>query len=137
MPRVVRWFLKTALVYFAAALLLNIGLSFSGSASFLPPGLQPVYLHLLVVGWVTQLILGVAIWMFPKYSQAYPRGKEWLNWAIYLLLNSGLLLRAVAEPAIVVERAQLWSYLLAASALLQWAAGMLFAGMIWPRVKEK
>jgi hypothetical protein len=137
MPRVVRWFLKTALVYFAAALLLNIGLSVPDSAAFLPPGLQPVYLHLLVVGWISQLIMGVAIWMFPKYSLAAPRGKEWINWAVYLLLNGGLLLRAVAEPAVAVETAAIWKDLLAASALLQWAAGMLFAGMVWPRVKVK
>ncbi len=64
----------------------------------LTAGLTPVYYHLLLVGWVTQLILGVAIWMFPMFSQAHPRGNVKLTWATYFLLNLGLLLRVVGKP---------------------------------------
>ena len=134
MPKIVRWYLKTALVYFITALLLNIALSVQ---NFLPAGLWPVYLHLLVVGWISQLIIGVAIWMFPKYTQAEPRGKEWVNWSIYALLNAGLLLRAGMEPLIALDPARLWQILLVISALLQWVAGLLFAVTTWQRVKEK
>jgi hypothetical protein len=28
-------------------------------------GMFPVYLHLLNFGWLTQLLFGVALWMFP------------------------------------------------------------------------
>jgi hypothetical protein len=132
MPRVVRWFLKTALVYFAAALLLNIWLSLARTGP-----LRPVFLHLLMVGWISQLIMGVAIWMFPKYSQSHPRGREGLNWAVYGLLNAGLLLRAASEPMLAAQPTLAWQYLIVLSALLQWLAGMLFAGMAWPRVKER
>jgi hypothetical protein len=34
--------------------------------------LWPTYLHLLVLGWLTQLIFGVAFWMFPRYSARNP-----------------------------------------------------------------
>ena len=61
-------------------------------------GLVPVYFHLLMVGWVTQLIFGVAFWMFPRYSKEKPRGREGLAWAMYASLNAGLLLRGLAEP---------------------------------------
>lgn len=132
MPRVVRWYLKTALVYFAAALLLNIALALRGGGP-----LQPVFLHLLVVGWISQLIMGVAIWMFPKYTTAQPRGKEWVNWTVYALINIGLLLRAASEPMLVYRPALLWRYLIVASALFQWIAGLLFAWMAWRRVKER
>lgn len=137
MPKVVRWFLKTALVYFAAALLLNLPLAAQAGDHSLPAGLRPVYIHLLVLGWISQLIMGVAIWMFPKYSQAQPRGREVLNWAVYGLLNAGLVLRAVAEPFNSTSPALAWKWLLVLSAVLQLAAGLLFSATAWQRVKEK
>ena len=42
--------------------------------------LRPVYLHFLFIGWVSQLIMGVGYWMFPKYSKDKPRGSEKLGW---------------------------------------------------------
>lgn len=137
MPKVVRWYLKTALVYFAAALLLNIPLAAQAGDNYLPAGLRPVYIHLLALGWISQLIMGVAIWMFPKYSQAEPRGKEALNWAVYGLLNAGLALRAAAEPLNSISPALAWKWLLVLSAVLQLAAGLLFAATAWQRVKAK
>src|SRR5664279_2804328 len=94
MPPVARWFIRTALVYLVAALLLGVALMLRLVLN-LPPAigaLQPVYFHLLLVGWVTQLIFGVVFWMFPKHSSQQPRGSQALGWATYGLLNAGLLL---------------------------------------------
>jgi len=137
MPFLTRLFVKTALVYFIAALVVGLLVAARpvlGLPAFVA-GLSPVYFHLLMVGWVTQLILGVAHWMFPKYSREEPRGHDWLTWTIYALLNSGLLLRVIAEPARTVSAASAWGWLLALSALLQWLAGMAFVANLWPRVK--
>ena len=66
MPLLSRCFLKTAMVYFVASsclggyLLVAVGLQHAAS-----PVWQPVYWHLLLVGWLMQLIFGVAFWMFP------------------------------------------------------------------------
>lgn len=51
-----------------------------------------------MVGWVTQMIFGVIYWMFPIITRAQPRGNERLGWAVYILLNVGLLLRVIYEP---------------------------------------
>jgi hypothetical protein len=99
--------------------------------------LGPVYFHLLLVGWVTQLIFGVVFWMFPKYSRERPRGREGLGWAIFGLLNAGLLLRAVAEPLTALYPGSSWGWGLGLSALAQWLAGLLFVGNTWGRVKER
>lgn len=133
MPRLARWFIKTALIYFGAALFVGLML-----ASGIPiPGLMPVYFHLLMVGWVTQLIFGVAYWMFPKASQAQPRGNENLAWAIYFLINVGLGLRAVGEPLNARYPGAGWGWLLVGSAFLQWLGGIAFVITTWPRVKER
>lgn len=139
MPPLTRWFLKTALVYFVAALLLGALLAGRGVLA-LPPlfnTLTPVYYHLLMVGWVTQLIFGVVFWMFPKYSATLPRGSERLGWASYWLLNAGLVLRAAAEPWQTLAPAALPGWALATSAVLQWLAGLAFVANTWPRVKER
>jgi len=112
----------------------------SGQVVALPPLLRfagPAYVHLFLVGWVTQLIMGIVFWMFPKYSREHPRGSERLALATYALLNAGLLLRVVGEPARAVDLAPLWGWLLVASALLQWLAGAGFVANTWGRVKER
>ena len=132
-----RTFIKTALLYLVAAFLVggvvlaNQGLRFSQEVG----ALLPVFYHLLTVGWLTQLIMGVALWMFPPLSREHPRGDERVGWACYGALNSGLLLRVVAEPLFA------WSGtggpLLALSALLQTLAVWAFVWAIWGRVKGK
>ena len=139
MPPLSRWFVRTALAYFVAALLVGVGLMLRLVIG-LPPAiaaLQPVYFHFLMVGWVTQLIFGVVFWMFPKYSAEQPRGNERLGWATYWLLNVGLLLRAVSEPLVAVQPAGGTGWLLAASAVLQLLAGWAFVVNTWARVKER
>ncbi len=139
MPTLTRLYVKTSLAYLVAALLLALVMGL-GQAIMLPPLLRsagPVYLHLFIVGWVTQLIMGIVFWMFPKYSRERPRGSERLALAVYLLLNAGLLLRVAGEPARAVDPAPLWGWLLVASALLQWLAGVGFVANTRGRVKER
>ena len=139
MPPLARWYIRTALVYLVAALLVGVALML-GPLLRLPPAisaLQPVYFHLLMVGWVTQLIFGVVFWMFPKQSSEQPRGSQRLGWATYWLLNIGLLLRAVGEPLVAVQPGSGAGWLLAASAVLQLLAGWAFVVNTWGRVKER
>ncbi len=136
MPRLTRWFVRTSLVYLVAALLLGAALPWSvGSPAGMP--LRAVYFHLLVVGWIAQLIFGVAYWMFPRGPAARPRGSAALGVSVYLLLNLGLLARAVAEPMNAASPAPGWAWTLAASAAAQWLAALGFVASIWPRVKER
>lgn len=139
MPDLARWMIKAALAYLVTALILGL-LVTAGPILGLPSALgvfRPVYLHLLMVGWVTQLIFGVVYWMFPKYSREHPRGSERLGWAIFWLLNAGLILRVIGEPLAVLVPGELAGWLLAASALLQFTAGWAFVANTWGRVKER
>jgi hypothetical protein len=88
-----RYFIRTALAYLLAAflvgglVLVNQGLGLDGRIGTL----LPVYYHLLMVGWVTQLICGVALWLFTPLSREQPRGDQRLGWWTYATLNTGLL----------------------------------------------
>jgi hypothetical protein len=132
MPLLTRAFVKTAMIYFALALTLGILLAM-GKMS----GLFPVYIHLLVFGWLTQLIFGVVFWMFPKFSTEAPRGSEALGWWTYALLNIGLLIRVIAEPIQSTHSNPFSGWLLVISAAIQFMAGLFFVVNSWGRVKEK
>lgn len=139
MPTLTRWFLKSSLLFLVIGMLMGILLAFRSPLN-LPnnfSAFSPVFFHLFMVGWVTQLIFGVVFWMFPKYSREKPRGSEALGWSVFWLLNIGLVLRVIAEPAQSMNPTPAWGWLLAVSALLQWLAGMVFVINTWGRVKER
>lgn len=139
MPVLTRWFLRSALIYLAVALVLGVLLALPGSVT-LPSfvrAMNPAYFHLFLVGWVTQMIFGIIYWMFPIISRASPRGDERLGWASYFLLNVGLLLRVIGEPLVTTRPESGLGWLLAVSAVLQWLGAVVFVFLAWPRVKEK
>lgn len=139
MPSVTRWFIKSAMVYLAAALLLAVVLALP-EAVRLPAFVRfmnPAYFHLFLVGWATQMIFGVIYWLFPIVTRARPRGNEKLAWACYIVLNVGLLLRVLGEPLTGVRPEAGFGWMLAVSALLQWLAAVIFVTLAWPRVKER
>jgi hypothetical protein len=139
MPLLTRFHIKTALISLALAMALGIVLALAPVLD-LPSWvsyLQPSFFHLIMVGWVTQMIFGVIFWMFPIVSRARPRGNERLGWATYVLLNAGLALRVVAEPANSVAPGGAWGWALVASAVMQWLAAVFFVVNAWPRVRDK
>ena len=79
MPTLTRWSIKTALAWAACATIIGVLLVWPGSPA-LP---YPTYLHLLTVGWLSNLIFGVAHWMFPRASVEQPRGDVCLAWAAW------------------------------------------------------
>lgn len=141
MPPLTRWFIKFSFVYLILGLLSGLFLAAQGVWNFYPPAalLFPTYFHLIAEGWITMLIVGVVFWMFPKYSMEKPRRSEELARASFYLLNAGLLLRIISEPANEYYAASVsfWAVLLTLAALLQWLGGMAFVINTWERVKEK
>jgi len=138
MPTVTRWFIKTSFICLGLALLAGLLLAlqplFNLSAL---SGIFPIYIHLLVFGWLTQLVFGVVFWMFPKYSNEQPRGSEPLAWWTYGLLNVGLLLRLIAEPVNAVQPNAVVGWMLVLAAIVQLSAGVTFVLNTWARVKGR
>lgn len=101
--------------------------------------ITPVYFHFYMVGWITQLIFGVAWWMFPIISidRKNPKGNDNMAWLLYILINIGLIIRSIAEPYRVLSTDTIWSVLLVISAIIQLLGGILFATILWARVKPK
>jgi cbb3-type cytochrome oxidase subunit 1 len=88
---------------------------------------------LFLVGFVAMMIMGVAIWMFPRPKDA--RYSPLLSEAIYWLVTVGTVVRAIGEIAASYSSAHGWLTLSAVGGLAQGVAILLFVGNIWTRIK--
>lgn len=140
MPPLTRWYVRSSFLYLVATLVAGVWLAAQAVWPESVPGssaLSPVYFHLFMIGWVTQLIFGVANWMFPVYSREAPRRSEGLGVATYILLNAGLLLRIVGEVGVVESGTSGWRWLLGGAVLLLLLAGAGFVTNTWGRVSGR
>lgn len=122
MPLLSRLLIKTAFIHLFAGLAMGAFWS------------HPSVFHVLTVGWLTQLIFGVAYWLFPRHSKEFPYGNHRLVAIAYALLNGGLVLRILSEPR---AHDNLWGSLLLVSALVQATAAALLVIYFWSRVKTR
>ncbi|MCB0883051.1 MAG: hypothetical protein KDC33_12670 [Thermoleophilia bacterium] len=99
-----------------------------------PPG-PPwgvLHAHVLLMGFMLMLIIGVAFWMFPRVRGGRPgRGG---GWAAFACINAGLLLRLASE-APARDGATGWRVALGVAAVLPLAGAAAFALAILPRVR--
>jgi hypothetical protein len=134
MPRIARVFIKTGLVYFLASLLLGLAAEFNWLQF---PGIVPLFWHLLMVGWITQIIFGVSMWMFPGRTREEGFNAQLWGWLTYIFLNVGLLLRLIAEPAAYLATGSMWSVMMVISAASQVVAALTYIAELWPRIQSK
>lgn len=128
MPLLSRRAIRLALIYFVAGTAIGALLLINKSTSALPGvwALFHVHIEFVWIGFVVQLTMGVAHWIFPRLATISDRGRDGFFLTAVILLNSGILL-VVAGPftdAIVamVGRG------------LELAAAASFGAHIWPRV---
>jgi hypothetical protein len=151
MPATSRAFVKASLLYLCLGVILGVLLL---TNRWLPLGsavglLRVSHIQLLIVGWLTQLIMGVGWWLFPPLPINQPsdaavrarrgqtlRGNDGLFWATFALLNAGVLLRAIGEPIYGWTRSGLSGFLTGVSGLLVALATVAFVVNIGRRVRE-
>lgn len=125
MPRVSAWFVRASLCHlvggFAIGALLLAAKGFP--LGFDPWALRPVHIEMLLVGWMIQLVMGVAVWIFPRFVlHRAPRRSAVTAWLAFALLNAGVLLVSFGGS------------LLAAGRLTEIGAAASFAAHLWGRV---
>lgn len=136
MPRITRLFIKSGIIYF----LLGIGLAFIAELPAVSTGalLLPVYWHMIVIGWITQIIMGVSIWMFPRKQRGKRKEETIAANAAFWCLNAGLIVRFLAEPFVPFFVNETWIVVvIIVSSVLQMTAIGFYIAEIWPRVRAK
>ncbi|TGL86244.1 hypothetical protein EHQ68_13000 [Leptospira congkakensis] len=134
MPKISRYFIKSGLLYLLFGVLVFAFSEFPGAKWEIH--LMPVYWHMIALGWVTQIIIGVSLWMYPKGNKSTPKDGSTFAWVAYFSLNLGLILRIFSEPLIYQSRDILiLPYCL--SIILQFMGILCYVLEIWPRLKSQ
>jgi hypothetical protein len=141
LPFASRLFIKTGVVYLVLTFAVGAAmLAMTAAGVSVPFIIEVEHGHLGFVGWLVNVVIGVALWMFPLDRERFPnmqgrypaRAPLWC----YVLLNIGLVLRVVLEPIVQLAKAgPVWAFVLGASGLLQLAAILIFVGIVWHRTK--
>jgi hypothetical protein len=128
-----QYFVKSSLMCFLLGFALGglILASKGGAVTPLAWVWLPAHHALLINGWMVQLAMGVAYWIFPRILLS-ERGRPWAAWAAFGVLQTGLALT-------VISLFQPWlpavSQLLAPSVALHALAVLLYVVHLWPRVR--
>ena len=97
----VRWFIKTGIGFLAAGLAVGLYMLVQRELGGVHanPFLRSAHVHALFFGFVVFLILGVALWLFPRAAKGDTRYKpSWIN-ASYWVLTVATAVRFVSEAA--------------------------------------
>jgi len=136
-PPLVRRYVKTSFVFLIAGLALG---GYIVVAQF-PVGAYPprlfvtAHVHLLLVGFMLMIVMGVATWMFPRPARDDARYRPELAEGVYWVMTIATAVRAAAElTAPFTAAAALW-IVIAAAGLGQVAGALLFVVNMWWRIR--
>jgi cbb3-type cytochrome oxidase subunit 1 len=133
----VRRYLKTAVGFLALGLALGVWMLAERElrGRFAAPLLVSAHTHAILVGFVMLMILGVALWLFPRPAQGDTRYSPARAEAAYWLVTLGTLVRVIGEVArgAVDGPALRWAVL--AAGVAQAAGLVVFFTTMWSRIR--
>ena len=137
MPPLVRRYIKTSFVFLMAGLLLG---GYIVAAEFLAIRYSPrlfitTHAHLLLVGFMLMMVMGVATWMFPRPAKDDTRYRPELAEVVYWLMTLATALRAAGEVFLGLAGAPPLRWLVALGGFGQLVGAVLFAVNMWWRVR--
>lgn len=120
-----------ALGYSLGALTLAAKASGAASSLWL---LRETHIHLLLIGWLAQFAMGVALAIFPRLAAGPPRGSPRAAWLVFWLLNAGVVCGAL-QPLAGDGAPALSGAMQAVAGIADLAAIGVFARVMWARVR--
>ncbi|GBF43065.1 hypothetical protein LPTSP2_23610 [Leptospira ellinghausenii] len=131
MPKISRYFIKSGMLFLFFGVVIYTLSEFPELQINVP--LLAVYWHMIAIGWITQIIMGVSIWMFPKGKNSISKNGSTISWISYISLNLGLVFRFSSEPFLNVDR-EIVQIPFLLSIILQVLGILCFILEIWPRI---
>src|SRR5690625_4710074 len=134
MPRITRLFIRSGMIYFLAGIILALIADLPDVST--GALLLPVYWHMIVIPWITQLIMGFSI----STVRGTKRGKTKQEssapnpafWCLHIVLP----LRFLAEPFLPFYFNESWIVrVIMLSSFIPIAASGFYTAETWPRVR--
>lgn len=93
MPRVSAWFVRASLCHLVIGFTVGALLLADKGVPIAPVlwTLRPAHVEVLLMGWMVQLVMGVAVWIFPRFAiRRAPQRSVVTAWVAFVLLNAGV-----------------------------------------------
>lgn len=133
----VRYFIKTSVIFLIVGIL--TGLYMSVSKYIFKIGysqeLISAHTHLILVGSVMMMIMGVALWFFPRADKDDKKYNPSLILIAYWVMTIGTSVRFIFQVAANFLVSDLIQFLIAISSALQVIAMILFFYSMWGRIR--
>ena len=137
MPVASALFVKSAWVWFLTGLALGLAIALHKALGWYP-WVRMVFstpVHVLLVGFVAQWIMGMAYWFSPRVPGGPFAPRHRLAIASWALLNTGVLLRGIGEAGLLGQGTTPWQSFYLTSVGMQAGGGLLFVFCIWGRIR--
>ena len=137
MHSLVRRFLKTGIGFLALGLVLGVWMMVERELLDRFPSRYVVsaHTHAILVGFVMMMILGVALWLFPRPAKEDTRYSPRAAEVAYWLVGGGTALRVVAELARAEVSMPWLRGATLMTGLLQVAGILVFFYTMWSRIR--
>ena len=134
----VRYFIKTAVIFLLAGLTLGTVLLIRRElyGVYAAGPLLSAHTHAVLLGFGLYLIMGVALWLFPKPAKDDTRYSPARIRIVYWLLTPATALRFVAEIAKAFVAASWLSWLIVLTGVVQFGAIALYFFTMWTRIRS-
>lgn len=136
-PPLTRRYIKTSFIFLLAGLALggHILVSEFLLGAFPSRLFVTAHVHLLLVGFMLMLVMGVATWMFPRPPKDGTRYRPELAEAVYWIMAASTTLRTAAELMAASYSGPTLRIAIALGGLGQLVGSVLFIANIWSRVR--
>jgi cbb3-type cytochrome oxidase subunit 1 len=137
MPPLIRRYIKTSFAFLIAGVLLGTYASVSQYllGAYPPRLLITAHVHLLLVGFMLMIVMGVATWMFPRPARDDLRYRPELAETVYWLMTASTCVRALAEMFAAFADSTALRMTVALGGAGQAGGVLLFVANMWTRVR--
>jgi hypothetical protein len=137
MPPLIRRYIKTSFAFLIAGVLLGSYVSVGQYVvgTYPPRLIITAHVHVLLVGFMLMIVMGVATWMFPRPARDDARYRPELAEAVYWTMTASTCVRAGAEILGAYADSSALRAAIALGGLGQAAGVLLFVINMWTRVR--
>lgn len=135
----VRYFIKTSIIFLLIGLLSGLYMLFAKSYlnAWPHPELISAHTHIILSGSVMMMIMGVALWFFPRPEKDDPLYKPELILFSYYLMTISTAVRFVLQVlSSIIFPNEILKFILVFSSLGQIAGLIIFFISIWGRIRS-
>lgn len=133
----VRYFVKTSITFLILGIFTGLYISYTKYISKTGYSIEllSAHTHIILVGSVMMMIMGVALWFFPRAEKNDKKYNPDLILIVYWLMTISTLLRFIFQVIKGLYWSETFDYYIAIASALQVISMLLFFYSIWGRIR--